>query len=114
MLSKKIQQRLMRKKRIRARVHGTAVRPRLSVYRSLMQVTAQLIDDDRGRTLAAASTREAKARPNMAGGKKLGALIAKRAKAAKISTVIFDRSGYAYHGIVKALADAAREGGLRF
>jgi large subunit ribosomal protein L18 len=114
MLSKKLSQRLKRKARIRARVRGSASRPRLTVYRSLTQVTAQLIDDDAGKTLAAASTREVKAKPNVAGGKKLGALIAKKAKDAHVQSVVFDRNAYAYHGIVKALADAAREGGLQF
>lgn len=114
MLSKKLQNRLRRKKRIRAKVRGTSARPRLSVFRSLQQVTAQLIDDDAGRTLVTASTKEAKAKPTVAGGKKLGALIAKKAKEAKITSIVFDRAGYAYHGIVKALADAAREGGLQF
>ena len=114
MQPRKIQLRLQRKKRIRARVCGTASRPRLTVYRSLTQVTAQLIDDAAGKTLAAASTREAKAGPNVAGGKKLGALIAKKAKESKISSIVFDRNAYAYHGVVKAVADAAREGGLRF
>lgn len=114
MLPSKIQNRLKRKRRIRARVRGTAARPRLTVYRSLMQVTAQVIDDDTGRTLVAASTREAKAKSNVAGGKKLGALIAKKAKEAKISAIVFDRNAYAYHGVVKAVAEAAREGGLQF
>lgn len=114
MITEKIRHRLSRKKRIRARVRGSAARPRLTVYRSLQQVTVQLIDDAAGRTLVAASTREAKAKPNVAGGKKLGVLIAKKAKEAKITSVVFDRNAYAYHGIVKAVADAAREGGLQF
>lgn len=114
MLSKKLQNRLSRKKRIRAKIRGTSARPRLSVYRSLRQVTVQLIDDDAGRTLVAASTKEAKAKSTVAGGKKLGVLIAKKAKDAKITSIVFDRNAYAYHGIVKALADAAREGGLQF
>lgn len=114
MLSKKLQNRLRRKKRIRAKIRGTAARPRLSVFRSLQQVTVQLIDDDAGRTLVTASTTEAKTKPTVAGGKKLGALIAKKAKAQKITSVVFDRNAYAYHGIVKALADTAREGGLQF
>lgn len=114
MLSPKNQLRLKRKKRIRSRVRGSAARPRLTVYRSITQVTAQLIDDESGKTLTAASTKESKARANVAGGKKLGALIAKKAKEAKISSVVFDRNAYAYHGIVKAVADAARAGGLQF
>ncbi|MDD4628186.1 MAG: 50S ribosomal protein L18 [Candidatus Peribacteraceae bacterium] len=114
MLVTKIQQRLKRKRRIRARVSGTASRPRLSVYRSLRQVMAQLVDDHAGKTLAAATTKESKSKPNIAGGKKLGALIAKKAKDAGITSVVFDRNGYVYHGVVKAVADAAREGGLQF
>lgn len=110
----KIQHRLSRKRRIRARVRGSAARPRLTVYRSLRQVTVQVIDDDAGKTLVAASTREAKAKPTVEGAKKLGALVAKKAKDAKISTIVFDRNAYAYHGVVKAVADAAREGGLKF
>ena len=114
MLPTKIQQRLVRKRRIRARVQGTAARPRLTVFRSLVQVTVQLIDDRSGKTLAAASTKEAKSKPNIAGGKKLGALIAKKAKDVGVTTVVFDRNGYAYHGVVKQVADSAREGGLKF
>ncbi|MDO8469114.1 MAG: 50S ribosomal protein L18 [Candidatus Peribacter sp.] len=110
----KLQHRLRRKNRIRARVRGSAARPRLTVYRSLQQVTVQVIDDDAGKTLVAASTREAKAKPTVEGAKKLGTLVAKKAKDAKITTIVFDRNAYAYHGIVKALADAAREGGLKF
>ncbi len=114
MLPTKIQQRLVRKRRIRARVQGTAARPRLTVFRSLAQVTVQLIDDRSGKTLAAASTKEVKSKPNIAGGKKLGVLIAKKARDAGITAVVFDRNGYAYHGVVKQVADAAREGGLKF
>jgi len=114
MLSRKAQLRHSRKKRIRSRVRGSAARPRLTVYRSLLQVTAQLIDDDAGKTLAAASTRESKAKPNVEGAKKVGALIAKKAKEAKISTVVFDRNAYAYHGVIKEVAEAARAGGLQF
>ena len=114
MLPKKIQKRLVRKRRIRSRVQGTAARPRLTVYRSLTQVTVQIIDDKAGKTLAAASTQEAKSKPNIAGGKKLGVLIAKKAKDAGITAVVFDRNGYTYHGVVKQVADSAREGGLQF
>ena len=114
MIRSKLQNRLQRKRRIRARIRGTAARPRLTVYRSLTQVTVQLVDDDAGKTLVAASTREAKAKPTVEGAKKLGALVAKKAKEAKITSIVFDRNAYAYHGIVQALADAAREGGLKF
>ncbi len=103
-----------RQRRIRAKVRGTAARPRLSVFRSLTRMTAQLIDDEAGKTIAAASTAEAKAKLTREGAKKLGELIASKAKDAKISTVVFDRGGYRYHGRVKELADAARAGGLQF
>lgn len=114
MLLKKIQNRLRRKVRIRARVTGTAERPRLSVHRSLKQLTAQIIDDAAGKTLAAVSTREAKAKVNIDGAKKAGELLAKKAKDAGITSVVFDRNAYKYHGRVKAFADGAREGGLKF
>lgn len=106
--------RQQRKRSIRAVVRGTAVRPRFTVYRSHTRLTAQLIDDDTGRTIVAASTSEVKAKANMEGAKKLGSLIAGKAKEAKISAVVFDRNGYRYHGSVAAIADAAREGGLTF
>jgi large subunit ribosomal protein L18 len=106
--------RLARKRRIRARISGTAERPRLSVFRSLTRLCVQLIDDVAGRTIVSASTSEAKVPLNLEGAKKLGTLVAKKAKDAKITAVVFDRSGYKYHGRIKALADAAREGGLQF
>lgn len=114
MLLKKIQDRLARKRRIRAKVDGTAARPRMTVYRSLTNISVQLIDDAAGRTLCAVSTKEAKAKPNTDGAKKIGELIAKKAKDAGINTVIFDRNAYKYHGRIKTLADAARESGLQF
>ena len=105
-----------RHRRVRARIAGTAERPRLAVYRSLSQIYAQVIDDRSGRTLAAASSLEAKdskaKRSDVAAS--VGAKIAEKAKAAGIAEVIFDRGGYRYHGRVKALADAARANGLRF
>lgn len=110
----KHQHRLQRKRRIRARVAGRESRPRLTVYRSLTQLTAQMIDDASGRTMVAASSREAKAKPNVAGAKKVGSLLAKKAKEAGVTVVIFDRNAYKYHGRIRALADAAREGGLQF
>lgn len=113
-LLKKIQDRQARKRRIRARVNGDAARPRLTVYRSLAQMSVQVIDDVTGKTLAAASTKELKAKPNLEGAKKLGEAIAKKAKDAKIETVVFDRNSYKYHGRIQALADAAREAGLKF
>jgi large subunit ribosomal protein L18 len=105
-----------RHRRLRARIAGTADRPRLAVYRSLTQIYAQVIDDRSGRTLAAASSLEGeagKAKKSEA-AKAVGAKIAEKAKAAGIEEVIFDRGGYRYHGRVKALADAARSNGLRF
>ncbi|MFH0838221.1 MAG: 50S ribosomal protein L18 [Patescibacteria group bacterium] len=109
-----LQLRKRRKARIRAKVSGTAVRPRLSVYRSLQGIYAQLIDDTTGTILASASNLKSKNGNNIEAAKKVGAELAKKAKAKKIETCVFDRSGYLYHGRVKALADAAREGGLKF
>lgn len=102
--------------RIRKKVSGTAERPRLAVFRSLNHIYAQVIDDDNGKTLATASTTE-KALAGESGGnidaaKRVGAEVAKRAIAAGVSTVVFDRGGYVYHGRVKALLDASREAGL--
>jgi large subunit ribosomal protein L18 len=104
-------------KRIRKKIHGTPERPRLAVFRSVKHIYAQVIDDRDGRTLAAASSNEKGAGfngGNVAGAKEVGRLVAERAKAAGINSVVFDRGGYLYHGRVKALADAAREGGLEF
>jgi len=109
-----------RKKRIRKKVSGTTERPRLTVFRSLKHIYAQIIDDLRGHTVAAASTldeslrKSVKSTGGIEGAKAVGKLIAERAKAAKVSTVVFDRGGRLYHGRVKALADASREGGLQF
>ena len=103
-------------KRIRHRVRGTAERPRLAVFRSVKHIYAQVIDDDQGHTLAAASSAEQKSKSggNIAGAKAIGKLVAERAKEKGITKVVFDRGGYLYHGRVKALADAAREAGLEF
>jgi large subunit ribosomal protein L18 len=102
--------------RIRRKVRGTTERPRLAVYRSLNHIYAQLIDDDKARTIASASTTEKslglKTGGNIAAAKKIGQAIAERALAAGVSTVVFDRGGYLYHGRVKALTDAARAAGL--
>jgi large subunit ribosomal protein L18 len=111
---KKIQDRLARKRRIRARIRGNAKRPRMSVYRTNLNLSVQLIDDSTGKTLLAANTKEAKVKASMDGAKRLGELVAKKAKDAKIESVVFDRNAYKYHGRVKALADAARDGGLQF
>src|SRR5690242_19714113 len=107
---------LRRRRRVRAKVRGTAERPRLAVFRSNRGITAQLIDDVAGHTLAAVNWTEAdiKGLGRDEQPKKVGELIAKRAKDAGIDTVVFDRGGYKYHGRVKALADGAREGGLSF
>ena len=107
--------RARRHTRVRVKVAGTAQRPRLSVYRSLQHVYAQLIDDEAGRTLAAASTAQLKTgKKNADAAAAVGRTIAERAKAAGVNSAVFDRGGFLYHGRVKALADAAREAGLEF
>jgi large subunit ribosomal protein L18 len=112
----KEQLRQRRRRRIRGKVHGTAERPRLAVFRSNLGISAQLIDDDAGRTLGAATWQQLK---KFKGSKteqaaEVGKLLAANANAAGVERVVFDRGGYLYHGRVKALADAAREGGLEF
>ena len=106
------------KKRIRRKISGTAARPRMSVFRSNKQIYVQLIDDEAGKTLAAASSREngieTEKLKKIEQAAKVGALIAEKAKAAGIETVVYDCNGYLYHGRVKSLADAARNGGLKF
>jgi len=105
------------KVRIRRKVNGTADRPRLAVFRSLKYIYAQVIDDASGKTIASASSREKDSGSkgaNAAAAKAVGALIAKKAKDKGITQVVFDRGGYVYHGNIKALADAARENGLKF
>src|SRR5919202_1249601 len=122
MITKKSSQaaRQKRHQRIRNRVQGTPQRPRLAVFRSLKHMYAQVIDDTRGHTVAAASTLDPALRGELANLPKseeavrVGKLIAERAKAAGVSKVVFDRAGYLYHGRVQKLADAAREGGLSF
>ena len=108
--------RLKRRRRVRAKVTGTAERPRISVFRSNRGVFVQLIDDASGRTLAAVNWTEdeLKSLKRMEQAKKAGELLAQRAKAAGVETAVFDRGGYQYHGRVKALAEGAREGGLIF
>jgi large subunit ribosomal protein L18 len=112
----KPQKRLRRRRRVRAKVRGSATRPRLSVYRSNRGVFAQLIDDDAGRTIASVSWTESELRKldRMEQAKKAGEELAGRAKQAGVESCVFDRGGYQYHGRVKALADGAREGGLKF
>jgi len=104
--------------RIRHRVHGTEERPRLAVFRSLKHIYAQVIDDRKGHTVAAASSGEKNSSVgsggNLAGAKQIGKLIAERAKAKGVTKVVFDRGGFLHHGRIKALADAAREAGLEF
>jgi large subunit ribosomal protein L18 len=107
--------RTRRHRRVRVRLAGTGDRPRLSVYRSLHHVYAQLIDDATGRTLAAASTAQLKSgKKDSEAAAAVGRAIAERAKAAGVTSAVFDRGGFLYHGRVKALADAAREAGLEF
>ena len=108
--------RLRRRRRVRAKVRGSAERPRLAVFRSNRGVVAQLIDDTRGHTLAAVSWTEAELRElaRMEQAAKAGQVLAGRAKEAGVETCVFDRGGYRYHGRVKALAEGAREAGLRF
>lgn len=108
--------RLKRRRRVRAKVHGTAERPRISVFRSNRGINAQLIDDDAGRTIAAVNWTEADLRGLSRADqpRRAGELLAERAKAAGIEQAVFDRGGYQYHGRVRALAEGAREGGLTF
>jgi large subunit ribosomal protein L18 len=111
--------RIRRHRRVRKKVHGTATRPRLAVYRSNKHISAQVIDDDAGVTLAAASTIEADQRATGSGATvsaatRVGELVAERAKAAGVTLVVFDRGGFAYHGRVAAIAEAARNAGLEF
>ena len=110
--------RIRRHRRVRKKIHGTAARPRLAVFRSNKHLVAQLIDDDAGRTIAAASTGEAELRAasgaTVGAAAKVGRLVAERAKAAGITQVVFDRGGFIYHGRIAAVADAAREAGLEF
>lgn len=111
--------RLRRHRRVRKKIHGTAARPRLSVYRSNMHLSLQVIDDDAGVTLASVSTLEPELRAagsgsGVEGATRAGTLMAERAKAAGIEQVVFDRGGFAYHGRIAAVASAAREAGLEF
>ena len=120
MAHSKLKARQRRHARVRKTVHGTALKPRLSVYKSLSHIYAQLIDDTSGKTIIAASSTEKtvhdglKHGGNVEAAKKVGASIAERALGKNIKNIVFDRGGYQYHGCVKALADAAREKGLSF
>jgi len=116
-----LERRIRRKKRVRKKVFGTQERPRLSVYRSLKHIYAQIIDDTKGHTLVACSTLSPELREELKGktknkeaAKKVGLLLAKKALEKGIKKVVFDRGYYKYHGRVKALAEGAREGGLEF
>lgn len=117
---RKNQGRQFRHARIRAKVEGTPNRPRLSVFRSLSNIYAQIIDDEAGKTLVSASTIDAEIKGQLEGKNKteaaklVGKLVAERAKSAGVSAVVFDRGGYKYHGRIAALAEAAREAGLEF
>jgi large subunit ribosomal protein L18 len=108
-MSTKREKRLHRKIRVRARIYGTKARPRMSVFRSNQAISVQLIDDENGVTMCASSIQG----KTIAKAKELGAQIVTIAKKKGITTVVFDRSGYRYHGVVKALADAVREGGIQ-
>jgi len=114
-MSEKLQKRNRIRARIRARITGTKQRPRLSVFRSSQHVYAQLIDDETGKVLVSASDVKMKTKSKKIGhALEVGKLIAKEALAKKIETVVFDRGGFVFHGRVKAVADGAREGGLKF
>ena len=115
-----VQKRRIRHTRVRKRVYGTSVRPRLAVFRSSRHISAQIIDDDKGHTLVSASDLEAKISENPDKGTKIsraskvGVLVAERASLAGVTRIVFDRAGYKYHGRIQALADAVREGGVSF
>ncbi len=116
----KIEARIKRKNRIRRKLSGTTERPRLSVYKSLKHIYAQVVDDASGKTVAFASSLSKELKGKNAEGdkkadaKRVGALIAQKCKAQKVDAVVFDRNGFPYHGRVAAVADAAREAGLKF
>lgn len=113
--SDKVVKRLKNRARVRKKVRGTVERPRLAVFKSTSHTYAQLIDDVAGRVLVAASTKsENQSKKNLDASKAVGAALAKKAMEKNIKSVVFDRSGYVYHGRVKAVADGAREGGLNF
>lgn len=116
MANQKNTRRLKVKMGIRKKLNGTAQKPRLTVYKSNTSIYAQLVDDSKGHTLAAASSKEigAKGNANVEVSKNVGKKIAEKAKDHGVEAIVFDRSGYRYHGKVKALADGAREGGLKF
>ncbi len=108
------QARIQRKKRIRAKISGNAARPRLAIFRSLRNISVQVVDDTQSRTLLSAGIKEAKLKNTVEGAKKLGELLAERCLKVKIKEVVFDRAGYKFHGKIKAVAEGARAGGLVF
>ncbi len=110
----KIERRIKIKYRIRKKVFGTPERPRMSVFRSNKQIYVQVINDEEGKTIVSASSLGLEAMPKIQQAEKVGELIAKKALEVGVTTVVFDRNGYLYHGRVKQLADAARKGGLKF
>ncbi|MCI5647258.1 MAG: 50S ribosomal protein L18 [Bacteroidales bacterium] len=114
MTTKKEQRRIKIKYRVRNKISGTAARPRLSVFRSNKQIYAQVIDDETAKTLVSASSLGMEAMPKKEQAAKVGEALAQKAIEAGITTVVFDRNGYLYHGRVKELADGARKGGLKF
>ena len=114
MTTKKVERRIKIKYRVRNKISGTQERPRMSVFRSNKQIYVQVIDDEAGRTLVAASSLGMEAMPKQEQAEKVGELIAKKALEAGITTVVFDRNGYLYHGRVKQVAEGARKGGLKF
>ena len=114
MKSSNLQLRKRRQVKIRAKISGTTTRPRLSVHRTLKSIYAQLIDDTKGTVIASSSSLKEKGGAGVEAAKKVGVDLAKKAKAKKVEACVFDRSGYLYHGRVKALAEGAREGGLKF
>ncbi len=114
MTTKKVERRIKIKYRVRNKISGTQERPRMSVFRSNKQIYVQVIDDEAGRTLVAASSLGMEAMPKQEQAEKVGEMIAKKALEAGITTVVFDRNGYLYHGRVKQVAEGARKGGLKF
>lgn len=113
-LKSKNQARIQRKKRIRSKISGNANQPRISVFRSLRNLKIQVIDDIQGKTLISAGIQESKLKNTIAGAKKLGKILAEKCLKANIKKVVFDRSGYKFHGKIKAIAEGAREGELLF
>lgn len=112
--AKKRADRIKKKQRVRKKIFGTAERPRLCVYKSLRYITAQIVDDSESKTLISMSTKDLKSSNNLESAKSLGREFGKKALDSKVSSVVFDRNGFLYHGRIKAFADAAREAGLQF